>query len=92
MPGYSFDVEAFCNEVTSNKPESSSNPETDKSSATSTKPNSKPNSDWNLICQAIDRTLFLIYLLIILIFLATYVGGIANTEANNPNVYESGFN
>ena len=32
-------------------------------------------SGWNLLCQAIDRVLFLSYLVIILIFIASYLGG-----------------
>ena len=89
MPGYSFDVEAFCNEVASNKVTPGNDTEATEKSNASTKPTLKPNSDWNLISQAIDRILFLIYLIIILIFLAAYIGGIANTEANN--IYASGF-
>jgi len=90
MPGYSIDVEAFCNEVTSNKPNSED--QTKNTSNNSTKVPSKPNSDWNLLTQAIDRILFIFYLLIILIFLAAYVGGIANTDVSNKDLSESGFN
>ena len=89
MPGYSFDVEAMCNEVTSNK--SANGSESNANSSATAKPSVKPNSDWNLLSQAIDRILFVFYLLIILIFLATYIGGIANTEANLTGVYDSGF-
>ena len=92
MPGYSIDVEAFCNEVTSTKTNSTTDSETKQNSTSQPKPSSKPNTDWNLLSQAIDRILFILYLLIILIFLATYVGGIANNEANNPNMYADGFN
>ena len=90
MPGYSIDVEAFCNEVTSNKPNSED--QTKNNTNNSTKVPSKPNSDWNLLTQAIDRILFILYLLIILIFLAAYVGGIANTDVSNKDLSESGFN
>ena len=89
MPGYSFDVEAFCNEVASSKTTPGNDSEAAEKSTTSTKPTLKPNSDWNLLSQAIDRLLFIIYLLIILIFMAAYIGGIANTEANT--IYASGF-
>ena len=34
-------------------------------------------SGWNLLCQAIDRVLFISYLAIILIFIASYLGGAA---------------
>ena len=90
MPGYSFDVEAFCNEVTTNK--SNSEDQTKDNSNNSTKASAKPNSDWNLLTQAIDRILFILYLLIILIFLAAYVGGIASTDASNKDLSESAFN
>ena len=92
MPGYSFDVEAFCNEVTANKTSPGNDTETKDNSNASAKPTSKPNSDWNLLSQAIDRILFILYLVIILIFLAAYVGGIANTEASKTDLTESGFN
>ena len=35
------------------------------------------NSGWILLCQAIDRILFISYLAIILIFIASYLGGAA---------------
>ena len=89
MPGYSFDVEAFCNEVATSKTTQGNNSEATENSVASKKPTIKPNSDWNLLSQAIDRILFIIYLLIVLIFLATYIGGIANTASND--VYASGF-
>lgn len=89
MPGYSFDVEAFCNEVTANK--SNSEDQTKDNTNIATKPAPKPNSDWNLLSQAIDRILFILYLLIILIFLAAYVGGIASTDASSKEMSESAF-
>jgi hypothetical protein len=89
MPGYSFDVEAFCNEVASDKTAPGNDSEAAEKSTPSTKPTLKPNSDWNLISQAMDRILFVIYLLIILLFLAAYIGGVANSEASN--IYASGF-
>ena len=89
MPGYSIDVEALRNEVAS----SNTNATNDSAAGvnSTTNPTTKPtlaSSDWNLLSQAIDRALFVVYILIILIFLATYVGGVANTEANNPDIYK----
>ena len=34
-------------------------------------------SEWNLFCQAVDRVMFLLYMFIILIYVASYVGGAA---------------
>ena len=87
MPGYSIDVEALRKEVASSN---SANDSTTGANSTSTaNPISKSTSaasDWALLSQAIDRILFVVYTLIILIFLAAYVGGIANTvKANTAN-------
>lgn len=39
---------------------------------------SKPSfSGWNLLCQAIDRLLFIAFFAIIFIFIASYLGGAA---------------
>ena len=37
-------------------------------------------SGWNLFAQAVDRIHFFLYLFIILIFMATYLGGAAMQE------------
>ena len=39
-------------------------------------------SGWNLLCQAIDRVLFITYLVIILLFIASYLGGAAASAAS----------
>ena len=33
---------------------------------------------WNLLAQALDRVLFVLYLLIIVIFMGSYLGGAVN--------------
>ena len=83
-PGFSIDVEALRNEVASSTTNSATESSTGANSTSPATPISKPTSaasDWNLLSQAIDRILFVVYTLTILIFLATYVGGVANTEA-----------
>ena len=34
----------------------------------------KELTGWNLLAQAVDRVVFLLYLFIVLIFMATYIG------------------
>lgn len=94
MTGYSIDVEALRaqqaasaasnNETTSDNKTSSQ----DSSSPAATAENRQPPtfSGWNLLCQAIDRVLFISYLAIILIFIASYLGGAAIAASNAAKV------
>ena len=80
MTGYSIDVEALRAEAASSRMSSSTetaaavNTNEEKSSTSLEK---NGFSGWNLLCQAIDRLLFIAYLAIILIFMASYLGGAA---------------
>ena len=91
MPGYSVDVEALRKEVTSDNASSANDSAAVANSSSTLNPTTRSMSvasDWSLLAQALDRIFFTIYILIIFIFLATYVGGIANTEADSSELYE----
>ena len=93
MTGYSIDVEALRNAQQQNSISSSEaaagSGGGDKTTASQSSPQSSSLSGsstgfsgWNLLCQAIDRVLFISYLAIILIFIASYLGGAAVASAN----------
>ena len=93
MTGYSIDVEALRNAQQQNSISSSETAAGigggDKTTASQSSPQSSSLSGsstgfsgWNLLCQAIDRVLFISYLAIILIFIASYLGGAAVASAN----------
>lgn len=74
MSGYSIDVEALrAQQQNSAASEPKVGVEPPMPTLASTSRNDF--SGWNLLCQAIDRVLFLSYLVIILIFIASYLGG-----------------
>ena len=76
MTGYSIDVEALRAEAEQRtSPASTASNTNEEKSSTSLEKNGF--SGWNLLCQAIDRLLFIAYLAIILIFMASYLGGAA---------------
>ena len=89
MTGYSIDVEALRAEAASSRMSSSTetaaavNTNEEKSSTSLEK---NGFSGWNLLCQAIDRLLFIAYLAIILIFMASYLGGAAIALSNAPEL------
>ena len=84
MTGFSIDVEALraaqihgssgegSSSTAAAAIESSLAPQSDQA-----KTEKNGNSGWILLCQAIDRILFISYLAIILIFIASYLGGAA---------------
>ena len=91
MTGYSIDVEALRNAQQQNSISSSEAAagSGDKTTTSQSGPQSSSLSGsstgfsgWNLLCQAIDRVLFISYLAIILIFIASYLGGAAVASAN----------
>ena len=95
MTGYSIDVEALRtaqqqNSVSSEAEKTSNSesparqpPAADSlSRGTSSLMGKNGFSGWDLLCQAIDRVLFISYLAIILIFIASYLGGAAVASAN----------
>ena len=70
MTGYSIDVEAMRSGAQGNDTKESSSSE-------------KPKfSGWNLLAQAIDRILFITYLLIIFLFMASCIGKSAMVPTN----------
>ena len=76
MTGYSIDVEALRAEAEQRtSPASTASNTNEEKSSTSLEKNGF--SGWNLLCQAIDRLLFIAYLAIVLIFMASYLGGAA---------------
>ncbi len=82
MTGYSIDVDAM-RERQASPPSVEDNSKT-ASTASNKSPedggsgsSSNEFSGWNLLCQAIDRILFAAYFAIILIFIASYLGGAA---------------
>ena len=90
MTGYSIDVEALRNAQQKNSSEATSGGG-DKTTTSESGPSAQSSSlsgsstgfsGWNLLCQAIDRVLFISYLAIILIFIASYLGGAAVASAN----------
>ena len=90
MTGYSIDVEALRNAQQKNSSEAT-NSAGDKTTTSESGPSAQSSSlsgsstgfsGWNLLCQAIDRVLFISYLAIILIFIASYLGGAAVASAN----------
>ena len=90
MTGYSIDVEALRAEAEQTMSSSSretaaaaSNTNEEKSSTSLEK---NGFSGWNLLCQAIDRLLFIAYLAIILIFMASYLGGAAIALSTAPEL------
>ena len=89
MTGYSIDVEALRAEAASSRMSSSTetaaavNTNEEKSSTSLEK---NGFSGWNLLCQAIDRLLFIAYLAIILIFMASYLGGAAIALSTAPEL------
>ena len=88
QPGFSIDVETLRKDATINNTASAeSGGAGASSSANAIMQKRSVSSDWNLLSQAFDRFLFVIYTLIILIFLATYVGGAANVTADIANTY-----
>ena len=46
----------------------------DQAAAETAAPASKLISGWNLLAQVVDRIAFLLYFLVTLIFMATYIG------------------
>lgn len=77
MNGFSIDVEAMRAQQQSGA--SGSSEANKDSAAPQVLPSvSKPSfSGWNLLCQAIDRLLFIAFFAIIFIFIASYLGGAA---------------
>ena len=92
MTGYSIDVEALRNaqqqnSIAASEAASGGDKTTTSESGPSAQSSSLSGSStgfsgWNLLCQAIDRVLFISYLAIILIFIASYLGGAAVASAN----------
>ena len=92
MTGYSIDVEALRNaqqqnsiaasEATSGGDKTTTSDSGPSAQSSSLSGSSTGFSGWNLLCQAIDRVLFISYLAIILIFIASYLGGAAVASAN----------
>lgn len=88
MAGFSIDVEALraqqaasvSSEAETKTPSTSKLEETSSNSIGMGSKNDF--SGWNLLCQAIDRVLFISYLAIILIFIASYLGGAAVASAS----------
>ena len=75
MSGFSIDVEALRAQQQNS---AASEPKVGVEPPMPTLASTSRNQDfsgWNLLCQAIDRVLFLSYLVIILIFIASYLGG-----------------
>ena len=96
MTGYSIDVEALrveaeqqrqtsaaASRMSSSSTETAANTNEEKSSTSLEK---NGFSGWNLLCQAIDRLLVIAYLAIILIFMASYLGGAAIALSNAPEL------
>ena len=69
MPGYTLDVERMkdttINAETASEPQANPTPQ-------------PAGSGWNLLVQAIDRILFVVYLLIMCIYFLAYIGGAAS--------------
>ena len=85
MTGYSIDVEALRAEAEQRtSPASTASNTNEEKSSTSLEKNGF--SGWNLLCQAIDRLLFIAYLAIILIFMASYLGGAAIALSTAPEL------
>ena len=89
MTGYSIDVEALSAEAeqtmsSSRETAAAASNTNEEKSSTSLEKNGF--SGWNLLCQAIDRLLFIAYLAIILIFMASYLGGAAIALSNAPEL------
>lgn len=89
MTGYSIDVEALRAEAeqtmsSSRETAAAASNTNEEKSSTSLEKNGF--SGWNLLCQAIDRLLFIAYLAIILIFMASYLGGAAIALSNAPEL------
>ena len=91
MTGYSIDVEALRNAQQKNSSEATSGGGDKTTTSSESGPSAQSSSlsgsstgfsGWNLLCQAIDRVLFISYLAIILIFIASYLGGAAVASAN----------
>jgi len=57
--------------------------EVSKPAPASANPIPEVKSGWNLLAQALDRVLFVLYLLIIVIFMGAFFGGAAINDANN---------
>ena len=82
MTGFSIDVEALRAQQQQQVSVVSAEPKTQNNAGGGSEPpmptisSSSPRNDfsgWNLLCQAIDRVLFISYLAIILIFIASYL-------------------
>ena len=88
MTGYSIDVEAL-----RTGQQSSSESKSEPPMPTIESPTKTEFSVWNLLCQAIDRILFISYLAIILIFMASYLGGaaLASTSSIDTSWINSGM-
>ena len=89
MTGYSIDVEALRAEAeqtmsSSRETAAAASNTNEEKSSTSLEKNGF--SGWNLLCQAIDRLLFIAYLAIILIFMASYLGGAAIALSTAPEL------
>ena len=78
MPGYTLDVEQMKNEATQEGTNGSAG------TAQLVQRKSIDSSDWNLLAQAIDRVLFIAYIIIILIYMMVYIGG-ASVAASTTN-------
>ena len=72
MPGYSLDVEQMKDSALNNSHQV-------EPQATSTPTPQSGISGWNLPAQAIDRILFVIYLIIICIYFLAYIGGVVQS-------------
>ena len=81
MTGYSIDVEALRKEIIGE-----ANGETEGKNSSPAQPtkqalgnldNKLDSSKWNLLSQAIDRILFILYTVIVSLMMVTYIGGIA---------------
>ena len=80
MPGYSIDVESLRKDSVINNTTSADGAGVNPT-ANAIMQKKSVSSDWNLLAQAFDRILFVIYTLIILIFLGTYVGSAKSVAA-----------
>ena len=86
MPGYTLDVQqmqkdaetgSVNNEATATAPPAGGG---DKQQFV---PRSVDASDWNILAQALDRILFVLYLLIIIFYPMTYVGSAVSTSSSS---------
>ncbi len=95
MTGYSIDVEALRASQEQSQDPTKTSAASQATATGTTGPSSTAIKDepsnssctlgkfsgWNLLCQAIDRILFISYLAIIFIFIASYLGGAASATS-----------